>query len=68
MEIFTVENLTFTYPNRNIPALSNLNFNITAGEFVVICGQSGSGKSTLLKNMKPILTPHGVKIGQILYY
>lgn len=68
MEIFTVENLTFTYPNRSFPALNNLNFSIDTGEFVVICGQSGSGKSTLLKNMKPILTPKGVKIGQILYY
>ncbi len=68
LEIFTVENLTFTYPNRNFPALNNLNFSIATGEFVVICGQSGSGKSTLLKNMKPILTPKGVKIGQILYY
>ena len=28
---------------------------------------SGSGKSTFLRHLKPILTPHGKKSGEILY-
>lgn len=67
MEIFSVKNLTFTYPEKNKPALRNINLNIEAGQFVVICGQSGSGKSTLLRNLKPILAPHGTRSGSILF-
>lgn len=68
METFTIKNLTFTYPNKDAPALTDINLNISTGEFAVICGQSGSGKSTLLRNLKPALAPHGTKSGQILFY
>lgn len=67
MEIFSVKNLTFTYPEKNKPALRNINLNIEAGQFIVICGQSGSGKSTLLRNLKPILAPHGTRSGSLLF-
>jgi len=30
-------------------ALKNINFNVKAGEIVVVCGPSGSGKSTLIR-------------------
>ncbi|MBR3787273.1 MAG: ATP-binding cassette domain-containing protein [Firmicutes bacterium] len=68
METFSIKNLTFTYPNKELPALNDVSFAIGMGEFVVICGQSGSGKSTLLRNLKPILAPHGKKQGEILFY
>lgn len=68
METFSIKDLTFTYPNKELPALENVSFDIGMGEFVVICGQSGSGKSTLLRNLKPILAPHGKKEGAILFY
>ena len=68
METFSIKNLTFTYPNKELPALNDVSFDINMGEFVVICGQSGSGKSTLLRNLKPILAPHGKKQGSILFY
>lgn len=68
METFSIKDLTFTYPNKELPALENISFDISMGEFVVICGQSGSGKSTLLRNLKPILAPHGKKEGSILFY
>lgn len=67
METFTIKNLTFTYPNKRVPALKNVSFNVGMGGFTVICGQSGSGKSTLLRNLKRILAPHGEKTGEILF-
>ena len=67
METFSVRNLTFTYPGKARPALSDISFNVNPGEFIVICGQSGSGKSTLLRNLKPVLAPHGEKTGEILF-
>ena len=68
MATFTVKNLTFTYPNKQEPALEDINLTVEMGAFIVICGQSGSGKSTLLRNFKPILTPHGKRQGRILFY
>ncbi len=68
METYSIKNLTFTYPNKEAPALRDVSFDIRMGEFVVIFGQSGSGKSTLLRNLKPILAPHGDKKGCVNFY
>lgn len=46
MASFTIENLTFSYPNSSRPALENLNLSIPQGEITLLCGASGSGKST----------------------
>lgn len=67
MEILTVKNLTFTYPETNAPAIDNLSLSIRAGDFFVLCGQSGCGKSTLLRHLKPQLAPHGTLEGEILF-
>jgi ATP-binding cassette subfamily B protein len=40
-------NLTYSYPDSQVPALKELNFTINAGETVAIVGLIGSGKSTL---------------------
>jgi putative ABC transport system ATP-binding protein len=47
--IILAQNLGKTYRSGKleVPALSNVNFAITPGEFVAIVGPSGSGKSTL---------------------
>ena len=51
MEIFSVKNLSFTYPQMQEKALDNVNFTVKRGEFCVICGQSGCGKTTLFNQL-----------------
>lgn len=67
MEILTVEDLTFYYPETKNPAIRNLSLTVKAGDLFVLCGQSGCGKSTLLRLLKPQLSPHGVKSGRVLF-
>lgn len=67
MELFTFQNLNFTYPGESRPALQDVSLNIAAGEFILLCGPSGSGKSTLLRHMKTCLTPQGARSGSILF-
>ncbi len=45
----SVKNLTFTYLDAAQPALSDISFDIKAGEMVGILGKTGSGKSTLVE-------------------
>lgn len=65
---FKINNLFFTYPESKKQAIKNINLTINQGEFIVICGKSGSGKSTLLRMLKPELTPHGTKEGEITFF
>ena len=67
MALFTLENLTFSYPGQAIRAIDDLSLTISEGAFVVLCGPSGCGKSTLLRQLKPALAPHGVRTGRILF-
>ena len=67
METFTIEHLTFFYPDTKKPALSDLSLTVKQGEFVTLCGKSGCGKSTLLRHLKSVLTPHGARSGTILF-
>ena len=67
MALFTIQNLTFSYPDSPAPSLNHINLNIEKGEYVVLCGKSGSGKTTLLRHLKPVLTPYGSRTGEILF-
>ena len=67
METFKINNLSFSYPEEKTRQLKNVNLAIKQGEFITICGESSSGKSTLLRHLKPALTPHGVRKGEILF-
>ena len=67
MEILKIEDLTFTYPLCNSPAVKNVSFDVNEGEFVVLCGATGSGKSTLLRLFKREIAPLGETCGCIKY-
>ena len=68
MECFKIQNLTFTYPEQEIPVLRNVDLSLYPGDFTVLAGPSGCGKSTLLRQLKTVLAPHGNKEGSILFH
>ena len=43
-----LRNVTFTYPNRDAPALTALSLHVAPGETLALVGPSGAGKSTIL--------------------
>jgi energy-coupling factor transport system ATP-binding protein len=55
--MIAIERLTFTYPNKQSPALRDVTWSAFDGEFVLLAGPSGSGKSTLLRCLNG-LVPH----------
>lgn len=42
------QDVSFSYPGAEMPAISHLSFTANAGEFTAIIGGTGSGKSTLI--------------------
>lgn len=48
--------------NNNVKALSDINVEIEAGEFVFLVGPSGSGKSTFIKMLLKEIEPTNGKI------
>lgn len=46
------ENVSFTYPGQEKPAVKNFSLTVKPGEMIALVGSSGSGKSTLI-NMIP---------------
>lgn len=46
--VFSVNNLSFAYPRSAEQALSNIDFELSKGQFMGIIGGTGSGKSTLV--------------------
>ena len=55
--MISIENLTFSYPNSDQPALKNVSLRIADGDFALVMGVSGAGKSTLLRTLNG-LVPH----------
>ncbi len=56
-----VQHLHKVYPNGTV-ALTDVNFTVNDGEFLVIIGLSGSGKSTLLRCINRLIDPTEGKI------
>ncbi len=58
-----LKQVSFTYPNRENPALHNIDLAIRWGESIGLVGESGSGKSTLIDIILGLLPP---TTGQVL--
>ncbi len=54
--------LKYMTPERELVALSDINLDVAAGEFVALVGPSGCGKSTLLTLMAGLVAPSKGKI------
>ena len=52
-----VTNLSFRYPDTEISAVKNINFEIVPGKRIAIVGPSGSGKSTLVDLLLGVMHP-----------
>ena len=52
-----VEKVSFRYPNSDVEVLSNIHFNVEAGERIAIIGPNGIGKTTLMRCLAGELRP-----------
>ena len=57
-----LDHVSYTYPGSALPALSDVDIHIKAGEWVSIIGGTGSGKSTLMELLLAFRAPTGGKI------
>ena len=67
MAQFTIEDLSFSFPEQERRILNHINLTLEEGQFITVCGPSGCGKTTLLRHLKSVLTPCGQRKGNILY-
>lgn len=65
VDAVNIVDLKFSYPNASIPSVNGISLSLEKGSFTCICGPSGCGKTTLLRNLKPSITPHGMRRGEI---
>ncbi len=65
VDAVNIVGLEFSYPNASIPSVNGISLSLEKGSFTCICGPSGCGKTTLLRNLKPSITPHGMRRGKI---
>lgn len=65
--ILSLEHISFAYHSEEgeIPALDNISFSVSKGEFVAIIGPSGCGKSTLLSLISGL---YPVEQGNIIFH
>ena len=54
---FHFDNVSFTYPDNDIPALQNITFSAEKGQKIALVGASGAGKSTLTQILLGFLQP-----------
>lgn len=53
--IIQVNNISFTYPESDSPAIDNISFEIKRGSWTSIIGHNGSGKSTIIRLINGLL-------------
>jgi energy-coupling factor transporter ATP-binding protein EcfA2 len=49
VSVLALENVTYRYPDTEVPALDDISLEIAPGELCLLAGLSGHGKSTLLR-------------------
>jgi thiol reductant ABC exporter CydD subunit len=59
----TFDAVSYTYPNRETPALADISFSILPGQLTALVGASGAGKSTIASLLMRFVEPAS---GQIL--
>ena len=59
-EVLRLEQISKSFPG--VKALSQMSFDIRAGEVHAICGENGAGKSTLMKVVTGVYKPDGGRI------
>jgi len=55
-------NISFSYPGREAPAVKNLTLSVKKGETIAIVGENGAGKSTLMRLLTGIYRPSEGKV------
>lgn len=69
MSLFKIENLIYYYPEREKPALQEINLVIDEGEFILVIGESGSGKSSLGRTLAGLLPDfYGGRFGGRIFF
>lgn len=53
----SLEHVTFTYPERDQPALDDVTISVQSGQSLAVVGPSGAGKSTFADIILGVLTP-----------
>jgi len=56
------DEISFTYPGREEPAVKKVSLSITDGETIAIVGENGAGKSTLVRLLTGIYQPSEGKV------
>ena len=54
---FELNNISFTYPGSNTPAIKHANIQVTEGQSIAIVGGSGAGKTTLIDMLLGLIAP-----------
>ena len=69
MSLLQVKNLciSFIQEHENIPAVTNISFNIPRGKITALIGESGSGKSVTALSLMQLLPPSASVFGEIFF-